>query len=76
MKAWLIDDDPLAPPEAFRAMLSWYPEEQVEETMIRAADHGGRFGHWNWFRADRGEPYWQELHAWVEEVSTKFHENP
>jgi len=65
--AYIIEDDPIyAPPASVEALLSEYPNAEVDKRHVTPADYGRhRIGHFGFFRERFRESLWKETVEWL-----------
>lgn len=62
-------DDPYAPPQAVKALLSFYPSARRDHIEIHPRDRGFEaIGHMGFFRESPGSDLWPDAAAWLAEI--------
>ncbi len=66
--AYQFDDDSYAPQSAHEAILAAYPHAAIRKRPVRAADHGGKVGHFGYFRDQHRDTLWRETADWLSQT--------
>ncbi|NMO17577.1 alpha/beta fold hydrolase [Pyxidicoccus fallax] len=65
LRAYSFTDDPIASPEAVRALLSIYSEALVEHRLLSPKEVGQPIGHFGFFRAPFRDTLWKDAADWL-----------
>jgi predicted alpha/beta hydrolase len=63
--AFQFDDDDYAPQSAHDAILAQYPRAAIQRRAVRAQDHGGKIGHFGFYRDRHRDTLWREAADWL-----------
>ncbi len=68
VRAFVVDDDPMATPENARRFLDeYYPSTKAEFTELRASSAPqGKVGHLGYFRKGLADVYWSQVGDWLD----------
>jgi predicted alpha/beta hydrolase len=64
--AFQFDDDNYAPQSAHEAILAAYPNAAIQRRPVRAREHGGKVGHFGYFRDQHRDTLWRETADWLQ----------
>ncbi|MFP2927922.1 alpha/beta fold hydrolase [Pyxidicoccus sp. 3LG] len=65
LRAYSFTDDPIASPEAVRALLSFYADALVEHRLLSPEDVGQSIGHFGFFRESFRDTLWADAADWL-----------
>lgn len=63
--AFQFDDDHYAPQAAHDAVLAQFPKAAIQRRAVCAEDHGGKIGHFGFYRDKHRDSLWREAADWL-----------